>query len=50
MTKLADILNDYYATERMTVTEHIKAITETVSKDEMDAELISLFRHLETKV
>lgn len=50
MTKLENVLNEYYATEGLTVTEHVKAITEEVSKEEMDAELESLFTHLDAKV
>jgi len=50
MTKLADILNDYYLTEGITVTDHIKAICAEVEKSDMDSELQSLFVYLDKVV
>ena len=38
MTKLSDILNDYYVTEGITVTKHIKEICSEVAKIDREGE------------
>jgi len=50
MTKLADILNNYYLTEGITVKDHIKAICAEVEKSDIDSELQSLFAYLDKVV
>jgi len=50
MTKLADILNDCYLTEGITVKDHIKAICAEVEKSDMDSELQSLFVYLDKTI
>ena len=47
MTKLADILNDYYATEGFSVEELVTDAESVLSKEELGEEYAKVLRHLD---
>lgn len=45
-----DMLNDYYATENLSIKEHVSIIVESLSKEELKEELESLLNFINSEV